>query len=372
MKIGILTGGGDTAALNATLYGILLEAHRLNHQVFGFRYGWKGALNPADYLLLQAVDPNQGGTILKTSRTKLKGATIDEAAENIERLVDAFIGIGGDDTLSVGKILAERLKIPVCFVTKTIDNDVGRNAPAGDIDFSDIVNYFTLGFPTACARIVDYASQLRTTAYSHDRVMFLEAMGRKPGWLALASYRADPDFIIIPEVGLNYGLFLEKLVERYNKEKNVIVVVAEGARYEGQETPISEDANKVDAFGHKKLGGVTQILADRVKKDTKIENCNYINPGHLYRSGPPTGFDRETAISLGKLAANNVFNGLTGGVAVVQREGSKIVTATRPIDEVLLADSTGRIIPRTVDLRFYDTNTYSITGLGREYFKLIR
>ena len=122
MKIGVMTGGGDTQALNATLNGIVKRAKKYNHQIIGFRYGWKGVLN-LDYMNLEGVDPNWGGTVLKTSRKKLVGDELDTAAVNISSLVDSFIAIGGDDTLTVGKQISDKLSIPFCFITKTIDND---------------------------------------------------------------------------------------------------------------------------------------------------------------------------------------------------------------------------------------------------------
>jgi len=147
MKIGILTGGGDTSSLNAILHGAGIEAERLGHKLIGFRRGWKGVLNPTEHIELTAsgINPSQGGTTLKTSRTFLDETNIGEAAENIKKSVDSLIAIGGDDTLSAGRRLEailknpdtisdsrkpeEILNIPICFVTKTIDNDVGRNSP---------------------------------------------------------------------------------------------------------------------------------------------------------------------------------------------------------------------------------------------------
>jgi ATP-dependent phosphofructokinase / diphosphate-dependent phosphofructokinase len=370
MKLGVLTGGGDTQALNATLYGILKKAHKLDYEVIGFKRGWQGVLD-LDYVRLINVDPTWGGTVLKTSRKKLKGEEINIAARNIASIVDAFIAIGGDDTLTIGKKISDRLSIPVCLITKTIDNDVGVNMPFDTLDFSQIVNYFTPGFSTACTRIANYTAQIRTTAYSHDRIIFLEAMGRKPGWLALASYKGNPDFILIPEIGLNYERFVQDLVKRYKEKGNVVVVVAEGLKYEGSSNPISEDTNTVDEFGHKKLGGVAEVLAKRVRSDTGIDNCKFNNPGYLYRSGRPTKKDREYASSLGKIAVKSIAKGNKCKVAVLTRIGNKLFTEITGIEKVLLTDSKGVVIPRTVDLRMYDANNYMITELGRQYFKII-
>jgi ATP-dependent phosphofructokinase / diphosphate-dependent phosphofructokinase len=371
MKIGVMTGGGDTQALNATLYGILKRAKRKKHEVIGFKRGWQGVLD-LDYTTLNEVDPNWGGTILKTSRKKLMGEEINQAANNIARVVDSFIAIGGDDTLTVGKEISDKLTIPFCFITKTIDNDVGLNMPEDEIDFSKMINYFTPGFPTAASRIASYTGHLRTTAYSHDRIIFLEAMGRKPGWLALASYKGNPDFILIPEVGLDYNHFLEKLLQRYREKGNVVVVVAEGIRYKGHKNPISEDPTTVDDFGHKKLGGVAEILAKKIRKDAGIENCKFNNPGYLYRSGRPKGYDLKYAQKLGKVAVDSILKGQHCRVAVLQRKKEKLYTSTRDIENVLLTDENNIVIPRVVDSRFYDAKNYMISNLGKEYFRVIK
>ena len=368
MKIGILTGGGDTASLNAILHGAAFQTDYRGHQLVGFSRGWKGVLQPDTlYELHQDNTPaERGGTILRTSRTNLTEESIVTAVENIESKVDALIAIGGDDTLSVGTSLLNYLHIPVCFVTKTIDNDVGKN---GDT-FDQMVNYFTSGFASAALRAAQYAEELRTTAYSHDRIMFLETMGRTPGWLALAAYRGNPDFILIPESELDTDQFLSLLSERYSSQKNAIIVVAEGVRYKGTSNPIAVDPSARDAFDHAKLGGVAEILAQKVKEELSITNVNAVNPGYLYRSGAPCELDRFTGRQLGIAAVDTVISGDTGKVAVLQRYHHRLVSAVLPIDQVLERHD-GRIIPRTVDSRFYDSETMNIAPLGKSYFSVL-
>jgi ATP-dependent phosphofructokinase / diphosphate-dependent phosphofructokinase len=371
MKIGVLTGGGDTQTLNATLNGIIKRAKKYNHEIIGFRRGWQGVLD-SDYISLKDVNPKIGGTILKTSRKKLVGTEINIAANNISKVVDAFIGIGGDDTLSVGKKISKILNIPVCFVTKTIDNDVGTNMSNEKNDFSDMINYFTPGFPSSANLVVKFAKELRTTAYSHNRIIFLEAMGRSPGWLALASYKANPDFILIPEYGLNYKQFLKKLTKRYKERKNAIIVVAEGLKYKGRKDPISEDKSNIDGFGHAKLGGVAEVLAKRVSNDLNTKECKSVNPAYLYRSGSPIDSEIKYTELLGKAVVDCVHNKQSLRVAVLMREDEKIYATTVKIDDVLVTDKNGSIIPRTVNPRFYDSENYTITPLGKEYFRLVK
>jgi 6-phosphofructokinase len=222
MKIGILTGGGDTASLNAIIYGAAKAVEEYDYGIVGFLEGWKGALDSVNVIKLDTkmINPETGGTLIKTSRTNLDEKTLEKVIRNIETRVDGLIAIGGDDTLTVGKKIAERSRIPVCCVTKTIDNDVGRNAPEGKVDYEKIVNYLTSGFATAAYKAASFASDLRTTAYSHERIMFLETMGRSPGWLALSSYKGKPDFILVPEVTLDFERFKKALAKRYNRAKN--------------------------------------------------------------------------------------------------------------------------------------------------------
>lgn len=383
MRIGILTGGGDTASLNAIIYGAAAQAEEDKNKLVGFIEGWKGVLN-SDYIELSkiTIDPNVAGTFILTSRTNLEeDKDIAKAVDNLESTVNALIAIGGDDTLTVGKKLKDRLNIPVCFITKTIDNDVGINAADGEVDYRRIVNYFTSGFATAATKSANYANELRSTSRSHRRIMFLETMGRSPGWLALSTYRANPDFILVPETGLDFRHFKEKLAKRYKNKGYAIVVVAEGVRYEGSDKPISRDDSVVDVFGHERLGGVAQILAERIKQELGIDNSNYNNPKHLYRCGisdnpeeesRPTLLDKKTGIYLGQEAAKAVNKRNTGIVAVLQRHGNNIMAETKPIDDVLLTDKNGKIIPRNLDLRFYDSKNYCITDLGKEYFRVIK
>ena len=161
-------------------------------------------------------------------------------------------------------------------------------------------------------------------------------------------------------------------MERYKQKGYAVVVVAEGVRYKGSTKPISQDDSTIDLFGHKKLGGVAEILARRIKKECGIENSNYVNPSYLYRSGSPTLFEKQQAMELGKIAAKTVIQEITGQVAVLQRDGGSIVTETKPIDDVLLTDKNGKTIPRNLDLRFYDAENYCITDLGRDYFMMIK
>jgi 6-phosphofructokinase 1 len=265
-------------------------------------------------------------------------------------------------------------------ITKTIDNDLGKNALPNDESLETMINYFTPGFPTAVQRIKEYTSQLKTTAYSHERVIVLEAMGRMPGWLALASGISRPDAIVIPEVALDFELLKEKVRESYNKIENgakrnySIIVVAEGAKYiDGR--LIAVDESNIDAFGHAKLGGAAEIIAQRLQKELSGElgtkNFNSVVPGYLYRSGSPSKTDRQFCYDLGEEAVRLVTNGCNGYAAIVQKKGDELYVRSVPVSDLVNRNGDGTIKPRLVNSAFYDSVAMNITPLGLAYFDQI-
>lgn len=365
MKIGILTGGGDTQALNSILFGAAAKARQKGIKLVGFERGWKGIIEAKSMpLASQRINPNEGGTFLRSSRKNPDDKDIERALENLHDF-QGLVAVGGDNTLSAGIKICQHLGIPYCFVSKTIDNDVGKNS-GSDFSFQNIINYFNPGFPTAARRIAQFARDLRTTCYSHDRIMFLEAMGRTAGWLSLASFSGNPDFVVVPEVELDYPSLLEKIKERKKDKDNVLIVVSEGAR---EKTPIAENASNIDEYGNRKLGGAAAILALRTSQATELK-CDYVNPGLLYRAGQPCRLDKKLGILLGRAAIASVARGEKGKMAVIQRVGN-LEVQVRNIENVFLRDASGKVIPRTLDLRFYDNASYSITELGKEYFRPI-
>ncbi|MBT3267044.1 6-phosphofructokinase [Candidatus Poribacteria bacterium] len=379
-RLGVLTGGGDTTALNATLKGIALGGEAAGYEVIGIEAGWAGMLADGSAVGLpsSAIDPDRGGTIIRSSRTNLRRVDggMDQASARITQLgLDALVAIGGDDTLTVGVSLGEHHQsVPVNFVTKTIDNDVGTNpAGAGDYARSEMRNYFCPGFPTAATWLADAARALRTTAYSHGRILIFEAMGRTAGWLALATAYGHPDFIVLPEWPLDVDALVDAIAARYTDRGNVVVVVAEGAiGPDGR--PLAESGD-VDAFGHRRLGGCSQWLADQLKSRVAHDggvsagNISAVIPSYMQRCGRPTAFDRDRAIELGRAAAAAVAAGENNRVACPVLDGDTLATTTHDVGDVLLRDAGGTIIPRTVDPRLYDADSFSITSAGRDYFE---
>ncbi len=395
MRIGILTGGGDTQALNSILYGAACFAEKNNYELIGFLEGWKGTLSPEHHCTLtkSMIKPSKGGTLLLSERVNICAYNVDEAVKNISGKVEALIAIGGDDTLSAGLTVSEKIGMPYVAVTKTVDNDVGINAPSGELDLEKMVNYFTPGFPTAMDQLCKEVNDDWTTVDSHSRIMVVESMGRTAGWLTLSSYSANPDFIIIPEVGLDCDDLANKVSERYvEKRKNyikalkggkshrdhngVMIVVAEGAKYKGYDLVIATGKPSIDSFGHEKLGGVAEFLADKLELGLKekigASNFNAQRPNYRLRSGKPNQLDRTLGIEIGYKAAEVISHGRSNVAVGIKRSGNLLVTEVYPIDGFVKKDSYGNIIPRLVDSRFYDAKNYCITDLGREYFRVMK
>ena len=376
-RIGVLTGGGDTSALNATLKGIALKAEELGFELIGFMEGWRGVLEGGRYCVLtpDLIDENYGGTLLKSSRTNLIAANrLDEAIENLKKIgIDGLIPIGGDDTMTVSVELSKQFIM--ASVTKTIDNDVGLNPPEGSaVNYSKMFNYFCPGFPTAASRLIRYVQDLRTTAYSHNRIFFVEAMGRDAGWLTLASAYGHADLIVVPEIPYEPDRLAEAIRRKHIENENVVVVVSEGIRNQKGELMITSK-KELDAFGHTRPGGCSEIIAEamrlRLSKEFPSATFRHIILGHLQRCGSPIALDRECAIKAGELAVRALDEGQLNGVATIMRTETGMEPVLYPMDQVIKRDENNKVIPRSLDLRFYNVEDYQISPAGRGYFRPI-
>jgi len=314
MKIGVLAGGGDAPGLNAALKAIVMKSYEYGWEVVGIKRGWAGLIDSD----VQPLNPDvvkqihsQGGIILYTSRTNPfsieKGP--EKAIENIKKLgLNALIAMGGEDTLSVAQKLYE-MGIPVVGVPKTIDNDLSET------DYS-------IGFDTSVSIATDAIDRLRTTAESHQRVIIVELMGRHTGWIALyAGLAGGAHMILIPEVPYKLSEIYETLKKRHSKGAVYsIIVVAEGANPVDVKDAIIKSKEK-DAFGHERLGGISQILEKLIEENTGFET-RAVTLGHIQRSGTPTAFDRVLAARLGVKAAELVKERKFGVMSSLQ--GSNI------------------------------------------------
>jgi len=377
MKIGILTGGGDVPPLNAVIFSARKEVVKLNVELVGFIKGWQGLLEKKTIDLKNVKDfSNIGGTYLKSSRINLlsKKEYVDQINSNLKNLgIEGLIIIGGDDTLSNAYHISD---IPCILISKTIDNDVGFISSEGDLHLENIKNYFTLGYPSAVNRIISYVSLeegIRTTAFSHERIIILESMGMHAGWLALSSGLGDPDFIIIPEFPLDYEDFCDKLIKLYNCQKHAIVVIAEGTKFKDSGF-ININDTEIDDFGHPRFGGSSYFLRDILKKDLgkffNTRNINAVNPSYLYRSGKPVRLDFSMGQKMGEEAIRLLTNNLVSEpVLLAARHNDGLFEIEKIPLKNFTQTKNGRFPKRYVDTKFYDENTYQITSLGKEYLK---
>ncbi len=322
-SIGILTGGGDCPGLNPVIRAIVRRGLIENYKILGVRNGWKGLLEKDTINLdINSVSGilHRGGTILRTSRTnpyKNEG-DIQKVVENFKSLgIDALIPIGGEDTLGVAAKLYRDFKLPVVGVPKTIDNDISGTD-------------FTFGFDTAVNIAMECIDRLHTTAESHNRVMIVEVMGRHAGWIALyAGLAGGADAILIPEKPIDVDEVCSLIKKRHSRGKDFsVVVVAEGAKFK-ESSDVVQD-NELDSFGHVKLGGIGQQLANKLEDKTGYETRVTVL-GHIQRGGSPTAYDRVLGTRYGIRAFELIDEGKFG--RVVALKGNEIIDI--PIEEVL-------------------------------------
>jgi len=342
--IGILTGGGDVPGLNPAIRAVTIRALREGYQVIGIRRGWAGLVdivrekdadNSNNFQILTEEIVNRagrtGGTFLHTSRTnptrvkkesvpahlqeKYQDAQNDLTAEVLKNLdflgVDYLIPIGGDDTLSYAvRLYQEGVKI--IAIPKTMDNDV----PGTD---------YCIGFSTCVTRTISLTNSLRTIAGSHERIMVLEVFGRYAGFTAMLPTMAGAAHrCVIPEWKFNIDRLTELLVydRNHNPSKYAIVLVSEGAMFEGGEMVFQD--RTTDAFGHAKLGGIGDLVASELQSRTAQYNngrpINIINQklGYMVRGGDPDAIDSIVPMAFGNLALDLLLKGIHGRLVVLK------------------------------------------------------
>jgi len=364
LKLAILTGGGDVAPLNAVISSVISKCNLLDFEIIGFIKGWEGLIdNKSQRLNDTVVNPETGGSILKTSRVNLKkvenGPEI--VLENLKKnKIDGLIVIGGEDTLSNALYIKN---FPKVLISKTIDNDVGNYSKGR------FLNAFTLGYPTAAGKIAAFVSMqegMRTTAYSHERIMVVESMGMHAGWLALASSQGSPDFIIIPEFPLDYEKFKDLVVHRYHETQHVMIVVSEGAKWlDG--SWISADETERDSFGHPRFRGTAEVLAKKLKIDLKhhfdTRNVNSVNPSYLYRCGRPNLLDQNIAAKMGHDAVLHLANSKETVFLHSARKQSEFNVDKFEFNSIDNIESFHRFVDETL----YNSSTFNATPEGKLY-----
>ena len=302
-RIGVLTSGGDAPGMNAALRAVVRACKFYEIQSVGIRQGYEGLINN-DMIDLgpRSVKNiiNQGGTILKTARSlEFKTKEGRQKAYNhlIQNKIDALVVIGGDGSFTGANIFHKEFGIPFIGIPGTIDND-------------NFGTDFTIGYDTALNTVIDAIDKLRDTATSHDRVFFVEVMGRDAGFIALNSGIASgAQDILIPEQRDGVEDLCSSL-ERSEKsgKKSSIVVVAEG----------------------EKLGGVFE-LAKQVQTRHPEYDIRVTVLGHIQRGGSPSCQDRVLASRLGIAAVEGLLDGKTNLMAGIR--SNKVVFT--PIDEAI-------------------------------------
>ena len=334
MKIGMLTGGGDCPGLNAVIRAVVRKGEVVHGDSFlGFADGWRGAMDDKtrglDVEACRGILP-RGGTILGTSRTnpyKIDGGVDKVKATLHAHSIDALIAIGGEDTLGVANKLAAE-GVAVVGVPKTIDNDLSATE-------------VTFGFDTAVNIATEAIDRLHTTAESHHRIMVVEVMGRHAGWIAThAGIAGGAAEILIPEEPFDIAAVAQRVSRRHDRGQwSSIVVVAEGAV--PRAGTLYTASGEVDAFGHARLGGIGNWVAEELEARTGYETRVTIL-GHIQRGGTPTAFDRVLATRFGIAAIDAVHDGAFGQM---------VALAAGQIVRVPLADAVTEL--KTVDPQLY-------------------
>ncbi len=337
MVIGLLTGGSDCQGLNAAIRSVIRSALQSNCKVTGFHQGWKGLLEdkpmPLDLSNVSGILPT-GGTILGTSR--LNPRKIKEELPTIEANlkkhgIDALIGLGGVDTQSVLFEL-HKTGFPVIGIPATLDNDLGCTE-------------YCIGFMSSVDVVADALDKLHTTASSHHRVIILEVMGRRSGWIALyGGLAGGADWIIIPEVQTYFSDLSEHLKKRREMGKYFsIIVVAESAKM--PEIPMPDLKDKDDT-GQLRLDrrNIGMRIGEHVEKTTGFETRVTVL-GHLQRGGSPVAFDRILATRYGSYAVEMAVKKQFGKMAAFRGGNIESVDLAKVVQES----------PRPVPIQLYNT-----------------
>lgn len=369
-RIGILTAGGDTPALNATIHGAVMRANQLRIEMYGLIKGFNCLFNPRVphvhlnplFQEIPELDPTKGGTLIGSSRDYVdpeRKEELDLISQRLKQLgIDGLICIGGDGTLNGLQPLAERL--PTVLAPKTIDNDLGLNYPsepdewvrvsdpdnksaysykraASNASFAldQIVNYATPGYATAVLVSAQGVERVRTTAESHRRIAIVEVMGRRSGHIALGTAYGQPDIILIPEHPVNIERIVERVKYLYDLQKNVVIVCGEGIVDE-QGNELGAESRSTDPGGNIVLTGAGEALRSRMIQligDSYFQRYRRSNSareaiftrkvGHTQRGGRPILFDRFHAALLGSKAVELLVEGRNNAVSILQYDFKK-------------------------------------------------
>lgn len=410
-RIGILTAGGDTPALNATIAGAVTRANQLHIEVFGLIKGFSSLftdhvshvhLNPL-FRPIPELDATRGGTLIGASRDYVDAndhKSHEIIVEKLHRLgIEGLVCVGGDGTLNGMQPLAERL--PTVLAPKTIDNDLGLNYHSEPdewireksddgkyiyrreksrtvFDLEQMVNYVTPGFATAVFVTAWAMQRIRTTAESHRRIAIVEVMGRHSGYIALGSAYGQPDVVLVPEYPINVENLVERVKMIYELQKHAVILCGEGIVDEsGHE--LGAERKTTDPAGNLLLSGAAEALRtllierigdDYFKSARRAPSARAAiftrKVGHTQRGGRPILFDNFYASQLGGKAVDMLVEGQTNSIAVLQwkRDTGFYVDSYSANN---FRDRWGLIHARTMHPSFYDSVRMQPSQTGIDY-----
>ena len=412
-RIGILTAGGDTPALNAAIHGAVVRANQLKVEVYGLIKGFNCLFNPRVphlhlnplFQVVPELDPAKGGTLIGSSRDYVDPSRNDELDLITSRLarlgIEGLIAIGGDGTLNGLQPLTERL--PTVLAPKTIDNDLGLNYPSEPdewsrhqdplasgtyrysrapstavFDLNHIVNYVTPGYATAVLVTAQGVERIRTTAESHRRIAIIEVMGRHSGYIALGTAYGQPDIILVPEHPLDVGLLVERVKHLYDLQKNVVIVCGEGI-VDANGVELGAESSSTDPAGNVLLSGAAEALRatmikalgdgyfQRYRRGSSAREAIFTRKvGHTQRGGRPILFDRFYAAQLGSSAVDLLIEGRNNAVSVLQYDATHGFHV-EGYDANRFRDRWGLIHPRQMHPTLYDPQRMKPSRLGIDY-----
>ena len=315
--IGILTSGGDAPGMNAAIRAVTRTARFHDMNVIGVMRGYQGLIDKEFVKFTSSSVSNtiqRGGTILKTARSKefMTEEGRKKAYENmVEAGMDALVVIGGNGSLTGAQLFAREYDLPIIGLPGTIDNDLyGTDS--------------TIGYDSALNTIVECVDKIRDTANSHDRIFFVEVMGRDAGFLAQNSAIASgAEAAIIPESATNVDQLAEFIERGKRKSKNSAIVLVSEAQKNG-------------------VGGA-MYYAERIKKEYPQFDARVTILGHLQRGGSPTAYDRILASRMGYAAIEALLEGQRNVMIGIKNDEivyvpiSRAIKMDKPINKELIS-----------------------------------
>ena len=413
-RIGILTAGGDTPALNATILGAVERANQLKLEVYGIIKGFNGLLNPAAphvhlnplFHSIPELDATRGGTILGASRDYISAddtESIGAAATRLGELrIDGLICIGGDGTINGMRPFSELL--PCALAPKTIDNDLGLNYPdeatewnredaetpnrwryrkssGREFGLDEMVNFVTPGYATAVYVSSQSVQRIRTTAESHRRIAIIEVMGRDCGMIALGTSYGQPDIILVPESPVDPDRLVDRVLAVLAIQKHAVLCISEGVvdlegNILGDVRATKDPAGNVQYTGAAEA--LKQMLVERIGNDFFTKNRRNESAdaaiftrkvGHTQRGGRPILFDRFHATQLGGKAVDLLADGMHSCMATLQYVEGGLQVDGVPTHK--LCDRWNTVHARPLSATFYDPERFQPSAKGVAYLRTI-